>query len=81
MKFEGEHLLPGQLGHFFVILGFVSSLIATISFFYGSKAAHVVTKADWMKLAKAAFFVAYIHLHCAFNEDRIKRIMAFALVG
>lgn len=57
MKFEGEHLLPGQLGHFFVILGFVSSLIATISFFYGSRAAHAVTKADWMKLAKGAFLV------------------------
>ena len=33
MKFEGEHLLPGQIGHFFILLSFVAAIIATISFF------------------------------------------------
>lgn len=33
MQFEGEHLLPGQIGHFFVLLAFVASIISTIAFF------------------------------------------------
>jgi len=57
MKFEGEHLLPGQLGHFFVILAFISSLIATISFFNASREAHQVSKDNWLRLAKNAFFI------------------------
>ena len=57
MKFEGEHLLPGQLGHFFVILAFVSSLIATISFFNASREAHAVSKNYWLRLAKSAFII------------------------
>ena len=32
MKFEGEHLLPGQVGHFFVLLAFVASLVSTIAY-------------------------------------------------
>src|SRR6476646_9565699 len=32
MKFEGEHLLPGQVGHFFVLLAFVASVISTIAY-------------------------------------------------
>ena len=37
MKFEGEHLLPGQLGHFFILFAFISSLISTVAFFKASK--------------------------------------------
>ena len=36
MKFEGEHLLPGQVGHFFVLLAFVASLVSSIAYFYAS---------------------------------------------
>lgn len=48
MKFEGEHLLPGQIGHFFVVLSFVAAIIATISFFKASK---IVDLAEKTKLA------------------------------
>lgn len=37
MEYIGENLLPGNLGHFFVILAFVSSLFATYAFFLGQK--------------------------------------------
>jgi len=57
MKFEGEHLLPGQIGHFFVILSFIASLIATISFFNASRQVDVLQKNNWLKLARGAFFV------------------------
>jgi len=33
MDYTGEHLLPGQLGHFFIVLSLVSSLIATFAYF------------------------------------------------
>ncbi|HJW17639.1 MAG TPA: cytochrome c biogenesis protein CcsA [Flavisolibacter sp.] len=33
MNFIGEHLLPGQLGHFFLLLSLVASIGATVSYF------------------------------------------------
>ena len=44
MKFEGEHLLPGQIGHFFVLLSFIASIIATISFFKASRTVELIEK-------------------------------------
>ena len=57
MKFEGEHLLPGQLGHFFVILSLIASLISAISFFRSSYSRDLLEKANWLKTARIAFFV------------------------
>ena len=57
MKFVGEHLLPGQLGHFFVILGFTASLLATISFFKGSRELDPVEKNNWIRSGRIFFFV------------------------
>jgi cytochrome c-type biogenesis protein CcmF len=34
--YQGEHLLPGQLGQFFIILAFTSALFSTISYFFAS---------------------------------------------
>ena len=56
MKFEGEHLLPGQLGHFFVILGFIASLLATISFFKASRETDLIEKNNWIKFGRYCFF-------------------------
>lgn len=57
MKFEGEHLLPGQLGQFFVILSLIAALIATISFFKASYSKDLIQKSNWLKTARVAFFV------------------------
>jgi len=57
MNFDGEHLLPGQAGHFFVILAFVSSIIATISYFSASRHNPGEIKSSWIKLARLAFAV------------------------
>ena len=32
MNYIGEHLLPGQTGHFFAILSLLASLVATIAY-------------------------------------------------
>jgi cytochrome c-type biogenesis protein CcmF len=55
MQFEGEHLLPGQIGHFFVILAFIASLIATISYFKASRTIDLVEKQSWIRFARIAF--------------------------
>jgi len=36
IKFEGEHLLPGSLGQFFIILSFGSALLSAISYYFAT---------------------------------------------
>src|SRR5262245_48915958 len=57
MNYIGEHLLPGQLGHFFVLLSLVSSLIAAISFFKATQSKIAADALAWRKLGRIAFFV------------------------
>jgi cytochrome c-type biogenesis protein CcmF len=55
MNYIGEHLLPGQLGHFLVVLSLVASMVATIAYF---KAANATVPADhdsWKKIGRIAF--------------------------
>ena len=67
MIFEGEHLLPGQLGHFFVILSFVAALIATISFFTASRQADPLIRKNWLRFARSAFFLQVIGVLIVFG--------------
>lgn len=55
MKYIGEHLLPGQLGHFLVVLSLVASLVATIAYFKASNATLPQDHDSWKKLARIAF--------------------------
>lgn len=56
MEFEGEHLLPGQIGHFFVLLAFVASIISTIAYFTASRKTDLVEKRSWLRFARLSFF-------------------------
>ncbi len=66
MKFEGEHLLPGQLGHLFVILAFVASIISTISFFRSSRETDIIQKNNWLRFGRCAFFIQVIAVLATF---------------
>ena len=55
MKFEGEHLLPGQLGYFFILISFVAALIATASYFKASYSTDFIDKKNWLNTARTAF--------------------------
>src|SRR4051812_46102891 len=57
MNFIGEHLFPGQFGHFLTVLSFVASLVATVAYFKSSNALLEGEKASWKKLARTAFMV------------------------
>ena len=67
MKFEGEHLLPGQVGHFFVLLAFVASIISTISFFKASRTEDPLLKQSWLRYARGAFFTQVISVLAIFG--------------
>ena len=58
MDYIGEHLLPGQLGHFFVMLSMVSSIVAAIAYFISSGSALSEDAASWKKLGRTAFLVS-----------------------
>ncbi len=67
MQFEGEHLLPGQLGHFFVLLAFVASIISTIAFFNAGRKQDLVEKRSWLRFARAAFITQLISAAVIFS--------------
>ncbi|MDQ6764352.1 MAG: cytochrome c biogenesis protein CcsA [Bacteroidota bacterium] len=67
MKFEGEHLLPGQIGHFFVLLAFIASLVSAISYFTASKIISEDEKRKWILFARGAFFIQLFSLIAIFS--------------
>lgn len=67
MNYIGEHLLPGQLGHFFLYLSFVASVIATISYWKSTNAILKEDALSWKKLGRIAFIVDAISVMAVFG--------------
>ncbi|MEY2828198.1 MAG: hypothetical protein RIQ33_56 [Bacteroidota bacterium] len=55
--FEGEHLLPGQLGHLGVIIIFVASLISSISYFFSVQKKEETEQISFLKLGRISFLI------------------------
>ncbi len=66
MNYTGEHLLYGQLGHFFALLSLVASLVATIAYFKANKAVIVSEKNSWLRFARLAFLAETISVISVF---------------
>ncbi len=66
MGYIGEHLLPGQLGHFFIVLSLVASLAATFSFFRSAQSKNETDAAYWKKLARYAFITEVVSVLAIF---------------
>jgi cytochrome c-type biogenesis protein CcmF len=66
MEFVGEHLLPGQIGHFFTILSLVASLVATVAFFKATNTHEISTKQSWIKIARISFLLETISVLAIF---------------
>ena len=60
MKYNGEHLFPGQLGHFLAVLSFVASIVATISFLKAARTNILAETISWKKRARVAFCIETI---------------------
>ena len=66
MEYVGEHLLPGQLGHFFILLSFVSSLVATIAYFKAANSGIPTEANSWKRMGRIAFFVDAVSVFSVF---------------
>ena len=67
MDYIGEHLLPGQLGHFFIVLSLIASAVATISYFFATSARSAIDGGYWKKLARYAFIIETISVIAVFS--------------
>jgi cytochrome c-type biogenesis protein CcmF len=67
MEFEGEHLLPGQIGHFFVLLAFIASIISTTAYFTASRKADLLEKKSWLRFARLSFFTQLVSVLIIFG--------------
>ncbi len=57
MTYIGEHLLPGQIGYFAIVLSFVSSLLATFSFGKANAITNDLEKKSWTRFARIFFLL------------------------
>lgn len=55
IQYINEHLWPGRIGHFAVILGFVASLLASISYFIATQRRALDEGASWQRIGRVAF--------------------------
>jgi cytochrome c-type biogenesis protein CcmF len=66
MNYIGEHLLPGQLGHFFIVLSLIASLLATFAYFKSTQSKIEADAAQWKTLARYAFLTEVISVIAIF---------------
>lgn len=67
MDYYGEHLLPGQLGQFFIVLSLVASLVATFAYFKATQSKFDTDKGYWKKLARYAFITEAVSVFAIFG--------------
>ncbi|MBO9658824.1 MAG: cytochrome c biogenesis protein CcsA [Chitinophagaceae bacterium] len=67
MDYIGEHLLPGRLGHFFIVLSLVASFVASFAYFKAIRTADTVLGDYWKKLARISFLIETVSVISIFS--------------
>ncbi len=67
MDYTGEHLLPGQFGHFFIVLSLVASIVASFAYLKSTLSKEGTNSAYWKKLARFAFITETISVIVIFS--------------
>lgn len=67
MNFVGENLLPGKLGHFFILLSLVASLAASVSYFLSVQSKDENQKRHWKSLARIFFISEVVSVFAIFG--------------
>lgn len=67
MDYTGEHLLPGILGHFFITLSLVASLVATFAYFKTTRSKNEADASSWKSMARGAFMVEVLSVFAIFG--------------
>mgnify|MGYP000049652803 FL=1 len=67
MEYINEHILPGKLGHFLVLLGFITSLLAALSYYFAARNKEQIQgdlplekdalRSGWLRMGRGAFVV------------------------
>ncbi len=60
--FEGEHLLPGQIGQFLVITAWICGILGTISFFKSASQKEGIDQTDWFNYGRLMFAIQTISI-------------------
>jgi len=67
MDYIGENRLPGQLGHFFIVLSMMASLLAAVAFFLSAKSKIPEQTQSWKKLGRIAFLTQVFSIFAIFT--------------
>ncbi len=57
MLYTGEHLPPGQWGHFFAVLSFVAALLSAVSYYFATQGRGTAQYQSWRNMGRYAFFL------------------------
>ncbi|HEY9196625.1 MAG TPA: cytochrome C biogenesis protein, partial [Mucilaginibacter sp.] len=57
IQFKGEHLLPGQIGQFFIILSFGAALLSFISYYFATTDDAGKPDSLWLIMGRLGFFI------------------------
>ncbi|HMU04236.1 MAG TPA: hypothetical protein PJ990_11455, partial [Saprospiraceae bacterium] len=57
VKYIGEHLWVGQIGHFLIITAFVAAVISAISYFISVQNKVNTSEDGWAKIGRNAYFL------------------------
>ena len=71
IQYVGENLLPGQLGHFTVVLSFVGSLMAAVAYFFATNNRQNESFDSWRNLGRLAFGVHELLMSLAKGSERL----------
>ncbi len=67
MDYIGEHLLPGQIGHLFIIISLVASLLATFSYYKSFRSPDPADQQSWKRIGRISFLVDAISVIAVFG--------------
>lgn len=57
VKYIGEHLWVGQVGHFMIIMAFVAAVVSAVSYFISVQNKVNTSNDGWSKIGRSAFFI------------------------
>lgn len=57
INYIGEHLLPGQVGHFCIVASFVASLLAAVAYFFATNRRTSYHYKNWLVIGRAGFLM------------------------
>jgi cytochrome c-type biogenesis protein CcmF len=60
--FKGEHLLPGQIGQFFIVLSFGAALLSFISYYFATTDDAGKSDSSWQRLGRLGFYINSISI-------------------